>query len=108
MGCYDYALRAQDVAETGTGPATNIALVILHDQPFAEGIAASSRYSKTKAATKAIQKLQGLSAPEFRTKYRCDCRAGTQVPDAEAMVVDDSAERTADLEELEEPLGTAI
>lgn len=93
------------MAETGTGAPANIALVIVHDQPFAEGIAASSRYSKTKAATKAIQKLQGLSAGLYRARYHCDCREQNKVLDPQAMVVDDAAGPGVGLDEA---LGTAI
>lgn len=51
-----------------------LAAVIVHNEVVAEGRSSSVRYAKLKASEKALVKLEGLTAAEFREKYKCDCR----------------------------------
>ena len=56
-----------------------LAAVIVHNEVVAVGTASSVRYAKLKASEKALLKLEGLSAAEFREKYKCDCRVTQQL-----------------------------
>ena len=51
----------------------NVAVVMIHDEIIAEGEASSSKNAKVKASLKANEILQGITASEYRERYRCDC-----------------------------------
>ena len=55
-------------------PERVVAAVMIHDHIIADGIAASGKYAKLKAAKEALQLLQGLAPFEYRLQYRCDCK----------------------------------
>ena len=72
-------------------PVRVIAVVMVHDEIITEGIAASSKYAKLKASSKALEMLTGLAPFEYRIQYRCDCcdkktEGGEVVPPVEEII----------------------
>ncbi|KAL1303558.1 hypothetical protein AAFC00_006928 [Neodothiora populina] len=75
MGCEEFQLLA---SEQGTGMGSTadvVAGVMIHEHPEPVGAwrAKSARYAKVKAAKSALKELEGLTSPEFRARYGCDC-----------------------------------
>jgi endoribonuclease Dicer len=49
--------------------------VMIHDsEPIGVCKAKSVRYATQRAASKAVDELEGLAPYEFRAKFGCDCR----------------------------------
>ncbi|MCJ1399859.1 Dicer-like protein 1 [Xylographa trunciseda] len=96
FGCTNYRLMSDELPTIIEGtPIRVIAVVMIHNEIIAEGIAASGKYAKLKASSKALEMLTGLAPFEYRIQYRCDC----------------SDKKTEDGEEappVEEIMGSAI
>ncbi|KAJ2898912.1 putative Dicer-like protein [Zalerion maritima] len=50
-----------------------VAGVMIHNQVFSHGIAASGRCAKIAAAKKAMAQIEGLTPKEFRARFKCNC-----------------------------------
>jgi len=50
-----------------------IAGVLIHKEVVGGSSGKSSRYSKARAAAKAVTEIEGLPPYEFRKRYGCDC-----------------------------------
>jgi endoribonuclease Dicer len=90
FNCQNFRLMANEIPADNANPAMAIAGLLVHDQMIAEGRTTSSRYAKIKCAVAAVDKLQGLSAADFREQYGCDCKAaGTKhtMQDAIGVVI---------------------
>lgn len=74
MGCMDWSVAAREIPSIDGSKSSVMAVVIVHSHVVADDKAESSRYAKVRAARKAMELLQGLPLPEFRSKYNCNCR----------------------------------
>ncbi|MCJ1415936.1 Dicer-like protein 1 [Xylographa parallela] len=92
FGCTNYRLMSDELPTILEGaPVRVIAVVMVHDEIITEGIAASSKYAKLKASSKALEMLTGLAPFEYRIQYRCDCcdkktEGGEVVPPVEEII----------------------
>ncbi|KAK2013126.1 RNase3 domain-containing protein [Colletotrichum eremochloae] len=80
FGCREWRLMVSEVAPTveegGAAAITGSRVlcgVILHGQIRFHAAAASGRYAKIAAATRAVEKLEGMDVGTFRKEYECDC-----------------------------------
>ena len=64
----------REVKHVDGSKPTIVAMVLIHGQVIADAQAESSKYAKVAAAKEAQHLLSGLPLPEFREKYRCECR----------------------------------
>ncbi len=51
-----------------------IAAVMIHGEVIADATASSSKNAKVRASERALQLMDGLSVPDFRMKFGCDCK----------------------------------
>jgi endoribonuclease Dicer len=83
MGCMDFDVVTREVPTVDGSKPYIVAVVIVHSKVIADARGESSRYTKIRAAEKAIDILKGLPLPEFREKYGCDCRPEEVEADAD-------------------------
>jgi endoribonuclease Dicer len=76
MGCMDWSVVPREIPTIDGSKPSVMAVVMVHSQVVTDFQAESSRYAKLGAAKKAMELLAGLPLPEFRSKYKCDCRIG--------------------------------
>jgi endoribonuclease Dicer len=74
MGCIDWSTVTREIPTIDGSKPSIIAVIMIHSQVVADYKTESSRYAKVGAAKKAMELLKGLPLPEFRERYRCDCR----------------------------------
>jgi endoribonuclease Dicer len=74
MGCMDWSTVTREIPTIDGRKPSIIAVIMIHSQVVADYKTESSRYAKVGAAKKAMELLKGLPLPEFRERYRCDCR----------------------------------
>lgn len=91
FGCHVYGLHAEEMpikddAGLVTGQTRVVAGVLVHGQVVEGAVRESSRYAKTAAARKALDKLKGMTKEEFVQEYRCDCK-----PEAAPVDINESA-----------------
>ncbi|PNS18847.1 Dicer-like protein 1 [Sphaceloma murrayae] len=75
LGCRGYRVFAEEEPAVDSGPPRAYAALIVHNSVLAGDISQSTRYGKARSAAKALKELEGLSVPQFRSKYSCDCKA---------------------------------
>lgn len=75
MGCRNFSVCAKELPDLGDGATPmNLAMVLIHGQMVASKEGASQRYAKVAVAKMAMNRLEGMSLPEFRMQYHCDCK----------------------------------
>lgn len=76
MGCSYWSYHLRQLPDLGDGLAPQVVVaVMIHNQVIVDSEGTSGRYAKISAAKKAIELIKGLPLPEFREKYKCDCKA---------------------------------
>lgn len=77
MGCVNWRIMTREVPTTDNLGSNAIAGLVVHETVVADkaeaSIAAAVRNAKAKAASRALQLMEGLAPYEFRERYRCDC-----------------------------------
>jgi endoribonuclease Dicer len=74
FGCNDWRMGALETETVIPGKGKAIAaMIVIHNKVQFHSMGQSGRYSRLRAAHKALDKLDGLARFEFREKYGCDC-----------------------------------
>lgn len=73
MGCQDWRIMAKENPSDDEYTSVVLAGVMIHGKIIGKGIGKSSRVAKITAANKAWEVLDGLTPPDFRHDYKCDC-----------------------------------
>jgi endoribonuclease Dicer len=74
LGCHEYNLFSSEETEDGMQPLIWSGVMIHDAEPIGVCKAKSVRYASQRAASKAVEELEGLAPYEFRAKFGCDCR----------------------------------
>jgi endoribonuclease Dicer len=74
LGCHEYNLFNSEETEDGMQPLFWSGVMIHDSEPIGVCKAKSVRYASQRAASKAVEELEGLAPYEFRAKFGCDCR----------------------------------
>jgi endoribonuclease Dicer len=75
FSCQNFRLMADELPADNINPAMALAGWLVHNQMIADGQATTTRYAKMKASLQAWDKLNEMTAAEFKKEYGCQCKA---------------------------------
>ncbi|KAL9108458.1 MAG: hypothetical protein Q9227_006792 [Pyrenula ochraceoflavens] len=76
-GCMEYRLMTGEPFRNDGGVSRIFAGLMIHNSAVSKAFASSGKSAKVKASEEALRTLEGLSLPEFRARYGCDCHRKT-------------------------------
>ncbi|KAI9675974.1 MAG: Dicer-like protein 1 [Bathelium mastoideum] len=92
LGCSGYRIMASEVRSLDqTRTPTSMAAVMVHGEIIGEGKASSGKNAKVKASKDALEKIEGLAAFQFQTRFGCNCRPGDDAVLVEGVIGGDDS-----------------
>ena len=73
FNCNHFRILSDELPSLDGTTVRVVAVVMIHNQIIAEGLASSGKNAKIKASSNALGILRGLAPFEYRSQYRCNC-----------------------------------